>query len=328
MEFKSNKNTIILSNRLWLKRAVVLLLSLAILVSCKKDLADSLNQSKPSVYQYISENKDLGLYRIALKRAGLDNAETFSNGGPFTIFAPVDSALIKSGLTADSINRYDPQVLAMILKYGMVKGKISSSSLVGFYTADVTSLNTKYKPNLVKNYYGIFFNGVPLVQNGSIDLNDGVVHQLQKAALPPVGTLLEVVQKTPDLALLAVAIKALKLEAKYSSLGANSTYLTLLAPTNEAFKKFGYPDAASINADPSKLALILQVNTLNAPIRLFTSSFLGGYSFTGNYFYVEPDGLTIISIGNPTPVRMIRTNIVAANGALHVVDQVPTPFIF
>lgn len=327
MEIKSKKNKVIFSRGQWLNRAAALLLPF-LLAACKKEEAGSFNQAKPSVYQYLSGDKDLGLYRTALKRAGLDNAETFSKGGPFTVFVPVDSALISAGLTTDSINRYDPQALAMALKYGMVNGRISSSSLVGFYTADVTSLNTKYKPNLVKNYYGIFFNGIPFVKQGSADLNDGVVHKLQKAALPPAGTLLDIVQKTPELSLLAATIKALKLEDKYSSLSSDSNYYTLLAPTNEAFKKFGYPDAASINADPSKLVRILQVSTLTSGQRLFTSTFIGGYGLGSTSFYTLADGFTIHSVGNPTLIHITRANLVATNGALHVVDQVPTPFIF
>lgn len=308
--------------------SLVFLLSLFLFASCKKDNTGTKNKARPSVFQYISQNKQLSFYQAALKRAGLYHAETFSNGGPFTVFAPVDSAFISAGLTLDSINRYDPKALAMALKYGIVYGRISSASLVGFYAEDVGGLDSLDKPNLVKNYYGVFFNGIPLVPGGSTDLNDGVVQELQKVALPPTGSLLDIIQKTPNLTLLAAAIKALNLESKYSTIGVNSTYWALFAPTDDAFKKFGYPDVAAINADPSKLQLILQVNTLGSAQKLFTSSFLGGYAIGGEGFYVETDGFTIISEGNTTPIHIIHGNIVATNGVLHVVDQVPAPFTF
>lgn len=304
------------------------LLPLFFFASCKKEQTGTTNKAKLSVFQYIGQNNQLSLYQAALKRAGMYNAETFSNGGPFTVFVPVDSAFIGAGLTLDSINKYDPQALAMALKYGIVYGKISSGSLVGFYAEDVSALDSLYKPNLVKNYYGVFFNGVPLVPGGSIDLNDGVVQELQKVALPPAGSLLDIIKKTPNLTLLAAAIKVSNLENKYATIGVNSTYWALLAPTDDAFKKFGYPDVASINADPSKLPLILQANTLGSAQKLFTSSFLGGYAIGGKGFYVEADGFTLISVGNTTPIHIIHGNIVATNGVLHVVDQVPAPFGF
>lgn len=312
----------------WFIPVMALLMPLIFLASCKKDKTEKFNKAQLTVFQYISTNKQLSIYQAALKRAGLYNAETFSNGGPFTVFAPVDSAFISAGITLDSINKYDPQTLAQVLKYGIVNGRISSTSLVGLYSEDVTTLNMLYKPTITKNYYGIFFNGVPLVAGGSADLNDGVVQELQKTSFPPVGTILDVIKKAPDLTMLAAAIKALNLETKFSTIGVNSTYWTLLAPNDNAFKKFGYPDTASIYADPSKLSLVLQVSTLGGQQRLFTSSFLGGYAIGGKQFYVEPDGITIESIGNTGSTHIIRSNIMATNGVVQEVDQVLTPYLF
>lgn len=323
MKFRNNypQNSIIGSLRA--VAGIMILLLLFFFTSCKKDNTATANKAKPTVFQYISQNKQFSLYQAALKRANLYNAETFSNGGPFTVFAPVDSAFISAGLTLDSINRYDPQTLATALKYGIVNGRISSTSLVGFYAEDVTSLDTLSKPNLVKNYYGIFFNGVPIVPGGSTDLNDGVVHELQKVALPPTASLIDIIKKTPDLSLFAEAIKSLNMESKYAMLNNNSyAYFELFAPTNEAFKAFGYPDAAAIDADPTQMSYILQGCTLVFPQRIFTSTFLGGYDLNSQNFYAETDGFTLILVGNPTPIHIIHGNIVATNGVLQVVDQV------
>ncbi len=307
---------------------ILFLLPLFFFASCKKEDSETFNKAKPTVFQYIGQNKQFSLYQAALKRAGLDNAETFSKGGPFTVFAPVDSAFINAGLTLDSINRYDPKALAIALKYGIVYGKISTESLVGFYAEDVNTLDTLSKPNLVKNYYGVFFNGIPIVPGGSADLNDGVVHELQKVALPPAGTLTDIIKKMPNLSFFAATIKALNLETKYSGLATNSYYYELFAPTNDAFKAFGYPDEAAIIADPSKLSLVLQTTALTFPQRFFTSSFLGGYDLSSQNFYAEADGFTLISVGNTTPIHIIHGNIVGTNGVLQIVDQVPTPYQF
>ncbi|GAA4312354.1 fasciclin domain-containing protein [Mucilaginibacter gynuensis] len=305
---------------LWYAGVVLLLL----LASCKKnDNPEKLNSAKPTVFAYINANKNLSLYQAALKRAGLYNAETFSNGGPFTVFAPVDSAFTKAGLTLDKINSYDPQALASILKYAIVYGKISSSSLIGFYTQNVFGLNEAYKPTLTKNYYGIFLDGIPLETNGSTDLNDGVVHQITRVPFPPAENIFSLISKTEDLTLFTAAVKRAGYENKYSA-QQQQYYYTLFAPTNEAFKKFGYPDVASIeNADPVLLQRIF--NSLifdRGTTRLLTSAFRGGYALGYKYIYVQTDGFTIIATGNIMPTHIIRPDIMATNGVIHVVDQV------
>jgi uncharacterized surface protein with fasciclin (FAS1) repeats len=176
METKYNHLKKMKINNQWYIAITMFFLSLFFVTSCKKENTEQFNKPQQTVFQYISTNKNLSLYQAALKRAGMYNAETFSTGGPFTVFAPVDSAFISAGLTLDSINKYNPQALALVLKYNIAYGKISSTSLVGFYAQDVPSQNPTYKPRITKNYYGIFFDGIPLVAGSSVDLGDGALH--------------------------------------------------------------------------------------------------------------------------------------------------------
>jgi len=296
MEIKNQDLKKMKSNNLWHTGIVVLLLPLLFLASCKKnDIPEKFNKASQTLFQYISSNKNLGLYQAALKRAGMYTAETFSNGGPFTVFAPVDSAFMNAGLTLDSINRYDPQTLASVLKYTIVYGKISSSSLIGFYAQDVSSLNATNKPNLTKNYYGIFLNGIPLVTGASTDLNDGVLHELTRVPFPPTDNLFTLISKNKN----------------------------LFAPTDDAFKKFGYPDIASIqNSNPAILQSLVYNCILDGGSRFFTSGFRGGYDIRSQFLYIDIDGFTIISTGNELPTHIIGPDMLATNGILHVVDQV------
>lgn len=312
-------------NKPWYTWVVLLLLPLFLLTSCKKnDNKEQFNKGQPTLFNYIGSNKNLSLYQAALKRAGMYNAETFSSGGPFTVFAPVDSAFTNVGLTLDSINRYDPQALASVLKYAIIYGKISGASLVGFYAQDMFSLNATYKPNLTKNYYGIFFDGIPLINGGSVDLNDGVLHEVGRMPLPPINDIFSIISKTENLTLMTAVIKKLGLITKYTTAFPNNNgYYTLFAPTDDAFKKFGYPDIASIeNADPTVLQNVFYSLTLDGGARRFTSGFKGGYDIRGQYLYVQTDGFTIISTGNTLPTHIIRPDILATNGIIQVVDQV------
>lgn len=323
METKySHLNKMKINNR-WYVPITMLVLSL--LMSCKKEKTEQFNVAKQTVFQYISTNKNLSLYQAALKRAGMYNAETFSNGGPFTVFAPVDSAFINAGLTLDSINKYNPQALALVLKYNIIFGNISATSLVGFYAEEVPSQNPTSKPTINKNYYGIFFDGIPLVNGSSVDLGDGAVHELKKMPFPPVTDIFDFINKSPDLTFFAAALKHIGYDARLSALaptlGNSSPYWTVLAPTNEAYKKSGYPDIASIYAD-DPTNLVQHIFTYVIQGKFFTSDFIGGGYLGLTGFIVQADGFSISSNGNVGFTHIIHPDIVTTNGVVQVVDQV------
>ena len=303
-------------------RLLLLILPVLLLAACKKEQGN-FNKAGLTLFQTIKTDSQLTLYRAALTRAGMFDDAVFGNG-PFTVFAPVDSALINAGLTKDIINGYDTATLAGILRYAMVYGRIGSASLIGFYSQDVLSLNTSYQPRLTKNYYGIFLDGIALVKNGSFELGDGVLHKMQRLPHPPAGNLMELIGSSPDLSYYAAAINHIGWDfsgaPNTGQTDDNGKYYTLFAPTNEAFIKFGFPDIDAINnSDVSQMQNWITNFRLYG--KLFTSGFLGGYSFVYQYYYVQADGLTIITAGNLYPTHIIRPDVVATNGVLQVVDQ-------
>ncbi len=285
---------------------VSLFLPLFFFISCKKNDAEQFNQAKQTVFQYISASKNLSLYQAALKKAGMYNAETFSTGGPFTVFAPVDSAFINAGLTLDSINNYDPKALALVLKYNIVFGKISAASLVGFYAEDVPSQNPAFTPRITKNYYGTFFDGIPLVAGSSLDLGDGALHELKRMPFPPTTDIFDLINKSPDLTFFAAALKHIGYDAKLSVPPPPNPYVT--------------GDAAIYADDPANLQYY--IDTYIFPGKLFTSAFIGGYGFNFSNYYVEADGFSIFAIGNVGLTHIIHPDIVTTNGVIHIVDQV------
>lgn len=314
----------------WYKIIILLLLPLLFLASCEKNNQEQFNKAQQTVFQYINSNKSLTLYQAALKRAGMYNTETFSTGGPYTVFAPADSAFINAGLTLDSINKYNPQALSLVLKYTIAYGKISSASLIGFYTQDVPSQNPTHKPRIAKNYYGIFFDGIPLVTGASMDLGDGAVKELSRMPFPPATNIFDLISKSPNLTFFATILKHMGYDTILSVppppsiyvTGDDALYYTVLAPTDEAYKKFGYADTAAINADSSG-NLQSYISSYIIRGKVLTSSFIGGYTFFNRYnFYAETDGLSIFSPGNVGLTNIIHPDIIATNGVLDIVDQV------
>lgn len=304
--------------------------------ACKKSQEVS-TTDRPSLLQYIAADSQLSLLRTAMARCDLDTV--FSSGGPYTFFCPVDSAFTAAGLTADSIGRYNPKSLSNLLKYHILSGKFSSEDIVGFLSENVTSLDSAQNPFVSKNYYGIFLNGIGVVQ-GDIELGDGVIQKIQKVAFPATQTLLQTIDSLPELSYFAAVVNRiynfqnllssyqLKIPNSNPSLGVAG--VTVLVPTNAAFQASTlYPTLDAINqADVTKLASVMQAYFLNG--FKFTTDFLGGYvpgygnaefNFPGSY-EIAKDGITIIPNYPPGVSPVInKPNLLCTDGVLHEVSE-------
>lgn len=308
------------------------LVFLTLVTSCKKEEKEYLNAARPTVLQYISQAKDLSLFYLAIRHSGLEKDNSFLTEGPFTLFAPVDSAFAGMGFTAEKIRAFDPAQLATLLKYNIVKGRVSSSSLLGFYSQQVKSLNADYEPTITKNYYGIFFNGIPFVE-ANIELGDGVVHKISKTSFPPVKNLWELINADPELSLYVTAVNK---EAELSGGIFNAKYYiqsspglsTIIAPNNAAFKIFGYQSNADVEQASLKELRDMTYITVGKGAK-FTSDYLGGGVVSayigGQICLIREDGLTITSKGNIFDAKIVKPNLLATNGVVHVLNQLLKP---
>ena len=94
----------------------------------------------PSLYttvqQAVAADPALTYFNAALLHSGL--AATLQGAGPFTLFAPVNSAFVAMGYpTTDSINHTDPAVLASLLNYHILSGRRFVNDFV--LTTDATN---------------------------------------------------------------------------------------------------------------------------------------------------------------------------------------------
>ena len=318
------------------------MLLMMVYCSCSKN-HPIVNAAEPSILEYIAQEPSLSLLDTAVGITSLDTA--MSSGGPYTFFAPSDSAFLAAGLTADSLRRMDHVQLLHLLEYNVVQGRVSSATLPGFLKQQFTGLNPKYSPFITKNYYGIFLNGIP-VTKGDIQVGDGVVQVTAQVAVPPPGTQLDAMVREPDLHfMVALARNVQVFGAMVSDPNPTNGWQgtgpfqeglvrfgnTLFAPTDSAFMAYGYADTTSLINDSVSLVVGGYTNTgYVVPILssyifsgfLFTSDFMGqvqegslsssldGFSFTG----------TGIAKGNP--VRILKPNIIATNGVVQKINQV------
>jgi uncharacterized surface protein with fasciclin (FAS1) repeats len=95
---------------------------------------------------------------------------------------------------------------------------------------------------------------------------------------------------------------------------------TVFAPTDEAFAKIPKADLDALLKDKPKLTAVLTYHVV--PGRVMASDVKAGKVKT-----VQGGELTIATMGGVTvdSARVIRTDITASNGVIHVIDSVVMP---
>lgn len=279
------------------------------LTACRKSNTDTKNVTF-TLLQQIGRESDLSLFKAALARIRIDTV--FSDGGPYTVFAPVDSAMTRAGLTLEKINSIDVDSLKDIFFYHIIPGRIGSTTLPGYLHKKFTSLNPIGRPFIVKNYYGIFIDGGH-VGEGNIGCGDGMLHKIDRVCFPPPGDLYAVIMRQPNLSFMAEIVRADILlwhrpisfflhvpadslyypESYYGSPVGSTLYsdFTLLLPSNQAFMDNGLTlDSIRtlIAQQPDQLGNLLVTTVLCG--HYFTSDFQDGFLINqaitgGSYSY-------------------------------------------
>ena len=122
----------------------------------------------------------------AVKAAGL--AETLQGTGPFTVFAPTDTAFAK--LPAGTVEALlaDKEKLTAILTYHVVPGKVVADDIVKANGATPTTVSGLPLDIVVRDGK-VFVNGAQ-VETADIVASNGVIHVIDSVLLPaaaPVG---------------------------------------------------------------------------------------------------------------------------------------------
>ena len=124
-------------------------------------------------------SSDLTLLKAAVA-AGL--ADTLTNGGPFTVFAPTDDAFAQLGkdAIADLLKPENQAKLAGILKHHVVAGRVIAEQVVTLREAKTlqgTSLPIHAKDGAVKV-------GNANVVKTDVIAGNGVIHVVDRVLLP------------------------------------------------------------------------------------------------------------------------------------------------
>jgi len=135
------------------------------------------------------------------------------------------------------------------------------------------------------------------------------------AAVP--ATLMDLINKTPQLAQLGLAITSADLNAALKG----TEPLTIFAPSNDAFAKLGTDAVNALNRDPAAATPILTYHVV--PGKLTAKDLASGQLTTlnGAPLTVVVDGDTVTVNG----AKVTKADLLAGNGVIHIIDTVLTP---
>jgi len=300
------------------------------LTACRDDDDDNVTPGT-TTYNTLTDalaanTSNYSLFSSALRRAGLMDSVNRAN---ITVFVPTNAAFQAAGFADEAaINNATQANLQRILRYHIVGSRVLPASFetTGNATANTSGNNALY---ITRNSGGnVFVNNARVTQTSLEGFTNAQVYVIDRVLMPPTGNLLQVAQADTSLSLLAAALRRAGTTVN-NALTSTTTPITVFAPTNAAFRAAGYRDTTAINAaTATALTDILVYHVI--PGRVFSPSLTAGNVATqggGNVAVaVSNNTISLTGAGNSNnAARIVRADIPATNGVIHVIDRVLLP---
>lgn len=282
---------------------------------------------RQTVADVITANSDFSILKEAIEYAGL-SSDLRKN--TVTVFAPNNAAFQASGFAdAAAVKALPMGTVKSVLLYHVLGFKIPASEIaVGKNTAVPTLEGGNVYVTKATASSGVSVNNAR-VTTTDIQAENGIIHVIDRVLMPPTQNILEIAQANPNLSYLVAAVNraATSNPAVFSALTSGNNIYTVFAPTNEAFIAAGFPTMASIQAAPAATLATVILNHIIAD-RAFSPTLANGNASTaaGGKLAVDvSNGVTVTSKGNTQASKVLKADILATNGVVHVIDRVLLP---
>jgi len=251
----------------------------------------------------------------ALTKAGL--VEALQGKGPFTVFAPTDAAFAKlpAGTVETLLEPENRARLQQILKYHVVAGAVDAAAVVKLDSAPTLAGQRV----AIRAGSDVTVAGAKVVK-ADIRCSNGVIHVIDTVILPEEKNLVQVADTAGTFKTLLAAAQAAGVAGALQGDGP----LTVFAPTDAAFAKLpaGTVESLLKPENKEKLASILLHHVVAG--RVYSDQALeAGLATT-----LGGGTLTIAVVDGKARVdgaHIVKTDIEARNGVIHVVDAVLLP---
>ena len=326
------------------------------LMSCESD-----DNGDDNMMEEVAENDivataqataDLSLLVDALISADEDVAydfvQTLSGEGPFTVFAPTNTAfaalleeLDGYASLADFDTEEDKDVLATILQYHVVAGVAARSTDLSDGQMITTLLGEDITINLDG---GVFIDDATEVDAevviADVEASNGVVHVIDKVLLPQAiidalnaQTIVDLALDTDDLSSLVGAL--IQADADLVETLSGDGPFTVFAPTNAAFQAVLDALGADYNslddfdtADEKEILAKILLYHVVVGTAAFSTDLSDGQMITtaqGEDVTVTLDAGVFIGDATMDQAQVVIADVDADNGVVHVIDKVLLP---
>ena len=245
----------------------------------------------------------------AVEAAGL--ADTLSGTGPFTVFAPTDDAFAQLPDGALESLLKNPEALKSVLLFHVVPGKVMAADVVKLKAAK-TALGQSV---VIDTSKGVRVESANVVKT-DITASNGIIHVIDAVILPK-NDIIEAARSAGSFKTLLAAIDAADLTDTFRGAGP----FTVFAPTDEAFAKLPKETLDGLLKDKAKLASILTYHVVSGKVmaadvvKLKEAKTVQGQS-------VKIDASSGVEVNN---AKVLKTDVPATNGVIHVIDSVLLP---
>jgi transforming growth factor-beta-induced protein len=303
--------------RIWARRRRTIWIPVIALALAACDDEPTAMVPTQDIVDIVVATADVSTLEAAVVEAGLVAA--LQGAGPFTVFAPVNSAF--DALGTDLVNALlepaNADLLTDILTYHVVAGVAAQSgSLMNGQT--VTTLQGQ---NLTIGVSGSTVTvGDATVTTADVEATNGVIHLIDQVLVPE--TDLVDTGVLNGFYTLVDLVRPAGLESTLRSANGGAGF-TVFAPTEAAF--------AALPAVPTGQDLVDVLTYHVVPAEVLSGSLSDGQVVTtvqGATFTVNINGTSgavSLTDGSGATVNVIATDVSATNGVVHVIDGVLLP---
>ncbi|MHC4853974.1 MAG: fasciclin domain-containing protein [Planctomycetota bacterium] len=255
----------------------------------------------------------------AATAAGL--ADTLQHKGPFTVFAPTHDAFDKLPKGTIEALLKDKQKLTAILTYHVVPGRVTAKDLMDkSWAGTVQGQSLRVRAN--KD--GVRVDGATVVK-ADIPASNGMIHVIDSVIMPR-PDIVEVAADARSFKTLVTAVKAADLVKVLKGKGP----FTVFAPTDAAFAALpeGTVPALLKPDNKKKLSSILTFHVIPGRVLAEDLPMSKKGAVSAMPKTVQGQKLEIRRTKAGVTVngaRVIKANVLAGNGVIHVIDKVILP---
>lgn len=302
-------------------KLTLIVVTSTIMFSCSED--DS-NNNGNTIEAIASNNPNLSILVDALDATGM----SLDRNGSFTVFAPTNDAFVQflNDNNFESLDDIPVETLRQVLLNHIVTGTNLSTDLSTGYIKTLAKGNASSTNTLsmyVNTNSGVRLNGVANVTAADINASNGVVHVVDAVIGLP--TIVTHALANPNFTSLVGALTSVGQPDFVGILSGNTNApFTVFAPSNSAFSTFESQNPGTLSSlSAGQLTSVLTYHVVpganvlsNAIPRTPISTFESGtFTVSG----------TIITDENNRETNIVAVDVQAANGVIHVIDNIILP---